>query len=62
MDKKSWKSPFFVQVLEALSKYIHIKIESELFKSGSFIIGNSQNRCVYFHREQLQQKISSYNS
>lgn len=62
MDKKSWKSPLFVHVLEALNKYIHMKIESELFKSGSFIIGNSQNECVYFHREQLQLKLCSYNS
>lgn len=61
MDTKSWKSPFFVHVSEALSKYIQIKTESELFKSGSFIIGSSQNRCVYFHREQLQLKISFYN-
>lgn len=58
----SWIPMCTIHVLEAISKSTRIKIESELFKSGSFTIGNSQDRCLYFHRKQLLWKISSYNS
>ena len=41
MGTKSWKPLFLVCVLDVLNKYPHVKTESELFKSGSFVIGNS---------------------